>query len=259
MSEFVTVEVRGAVGIITLNRPPLNILNLQVQDELALAAAAVEGDGNLRSAIIYGGEKTFAAGADVKEMNSMSAPALAGRPNGLQHGFLELSQLSKPVVAAISGYALGGGCELALCADVRIAASDAVLGQPEVLLGIMPGCGGTQRLSRLVGPARAKDLMLTGRKVAVDEAYRIGLVDRVVPAGTVLNEALAWASQFAGGPALALATIKAAVDGGLNEPLDRSLALERALFERVFASEDKTIGMTHFLTKKAGAAPFVGA
>lgn len=258
MGEFVNVELHGAVAVIRLHRPPLNILNLAVQNELALAAQEIETNPAVRSAVLYGGERTFAAGADVKEMSRMTPHELSKRHSGLQHGFNDLANLSKPLIAAVTGYALGGGGELAMCADVRYAAHDAVFGQPEIRLGIMPGSGGTQRLARLVGPAKAKEIMLTGRQITADEAYRIGLVDKVVPAGEVLEQATAWATQFTQGPALALKTIKQAVDAGLDLPIESALALERELFAVLFQSEDKTIGMGHFLTKAPGAAPFAG-
>lgn len=258
MGEFVNVELHGAVAVIRLNRPPLNILNLAVQDELALAAQEIEANPAVRSAVIYGGDKIFAAGADVKEMSRMETAELLERRSGLQHGFNDLANLTKPLIAAVTGYALGGGGELALCADVRYAAHDAIFGQPEIRLGIMPGSGATQRLARLVGPAKAKDLMLTGRQISADEAYRIGLVEKVVPADEVLQQAMEWATQFTNGPALALKTIKQAVNAGLDLPIESALALERELFAALFRSEDKTIGMNHFLTKSPGTAPFAG-
>jgi enoyl-CoA hydratase/carnithine racemase len=258
IGEFVSVETHGTVGVLRLHRPPLNILNLQAQDELALAAKDIEANPVIRSAVIYGGEKTFAAGADIKEMSMMTPEDLRKRSRGLQHGFNDLARLSKPLIAAVTGYALGGGCELALCADVRYAAGNAVFGQPEVRLGIMPGCGGTQRLPRLVGPGRAKDLMLTGRQISADEAYRIGLVDLVVPADEVLDHAMDWAQQFSAGPSAALQTIKQAVDDGLDTSLESALALERRLFARLFDSQDKATGMEHFLAKSGTAAQFAG-
>jgi enoyl-CoA hydratase/carnithine racemase len=258
MGEFVNVEIHGPVGVIRLHRPPLNILNLQAQDELAGAAKVVEADPSIRSAVIYGGEKTFAAGADIKEMSRMNVQDLRKRNEGLQHGFNDLARLSKPLIAAVTGYALGGGCELALCADLRYAADNAVFGQPEVRLGIMPGCGGTQRLPRLIGPARAKDLMLTGRQISADEAYRMGLADLVVPAAEVLARAMEWAQQFAHGPSMALQTIKQTVDAGLDTSLEPALAVERRLFARLFESQDKTTGMEHFLDKTGHAVQFTG-
>ena len=176
----------------------------------------------------------------------------------LQDTFSALARIGKPVVAAINGYALGGGCELALCADIRIASEDAVLGQPEIKLGIIPGAGGTQRLARLVGPSRAKELIFTGRFVKADEALRIGLVDQVLPASEVLPAALAWARQFVGGASVALRAAKTAIDRGLGVDLDTGLEIERGLFSGLFATEDRTIGMTSFVEHGPGKATFVG-
>jgi enoyl-CoA hydratase/carnithine racemase len=254
---FVTVERHGSVAVIRIDRPPLNILNLQTQDELLRAAEEIQADPSVRSALIYGGEKNFAAGADIREMAEIDPAELASRTDGLQRGFTALAGLSKPVAAAITGFALGGGCELALCADVRFAADDAVLGQPEILLGIMPGSGGTQRLPRVVGPAKAKGLMLTGRKLSADEAFQLGLVDIVVPAADLFNAALQWANQFENAPAVALAAIKRAIDDGMDTSLDEGLALERALFASVFATEDKKIGIANFVSKSKDAPKFV--
>jgi enoyl-CoA hydratase/carnithine racemase len=176
----------------------------------------------------------------------------------LQSAFTAVARIPKPVVAAITGYALGGGCELALCADVRICAEDAKIGQPEILLGIIPGAGGTQRLSRLVGPAKAKDMIFTGRFVGAEEALRIGLVDRVVPAAEVYEAAVAWASTFASGPAYALRAAKTAIDDGLEVPLDSGLAIERAAFAGLFATEDRSTGMQSFIAEGPGKAQFAG-
>jgi enoyl-CoA hydratase/carnithine racemase len=169
-----------------------------------------------------------------------------------------IARIPKPVVAAINGYALGGGCELTLAADVRFAAEDAVLGQPEVLLGLIPGAGGTQRLTRLVGPSRAKDIIFTGRFVKADEALAIGLVDRVVPAGQVLDEAQAWAAQFSGAAALAVRAAKECIDRGGEVDLDTGLEIERQQFAGVFATEDRVLGMTSFVESGPGKATFVG-
>ena len=169
-----------------------------------------------------------------------------------------VARIPKPVVAAVTGYALGGGCELALCADIRIAADDAKLGQPEILLGVIPGAGGTQRLARLVGPARAKDLIFTGRFVPADEALAIGLVDQVVPPDQVYDTAVAWASRFAAGPAYALRAAKEAIDRGLETDLETGLEIERQQFAALFATEDRGIGMTSFVENGPGKARFVG-
>ena len=197
MSEFVRLEVADGVATLRLDRPKMNALDVQMQEEIRAAAAEATERDDVKAVVVYGGERVFAAGADVKEMANMSYTDMIKRSSGLTSAFSAVARIPKPVVAAITGYALGGGCELALCADVRFAADDATLGQPEVLLGIIPGAGGTQRLSRLVGPSRAKDIIFTGRFVKADEALAIGLVDRLFPADEVYAEAVAWASQFA--------------------------------------------------------------
>jgi enoyl-CoA hydratase/carnithine racemase len=176
----------------------------------------------------------------------------------LQAAFTAIAQIPKPVVAAIPGYALGGGCELALAADVRYCADDAKLGQPEILLGVIPGAGGTQRLARLVGPARAKDLIFAGRMVGADEALRIGLVDKVVPAAEVYAAAIEWASQFAAGPSAALRAAKDVIDRGLATDLATGLAAEREAFAMLFGTEDRTIGMASFIESGPGKADFQG-
>jgi enoyl-CoA hydratase/carnithine racemase len=191
-------------------------------------------------------------------MADMSYTDMADRAAGLQSALGAVAAIPKPVVAAVTGYALGGGCELALCADVRVAADDAKLGQPEILLGVIPGAGGTQRLSRLVGPSKAKDLVFTGRFVGADEALAIGLVDQVVPAAEVYDTAHAWAAKFSNGPAYALRAAKEAVDRSLEVDIDSGLALERHLFAALFATEDRTIGMTSFIENGPGKAVFKG-
>jgi enoyl-CoA hydratase/carnithine racemase len=258
MGEFVTLEVADGVGTIRLDRPKMNAISFQVQVELRdVAAEATERD-DVRAVVVYGGERVFAAGNDVKEMAELSYADMVKRGASLQSAVTAVARIPKPVVAAINGYALGGGCELALAADVRIAAEDAQLGQPEVLLGIIPGAGGTQRLSRLVGPSRAKELIYTGRFVKADEALRMGLVDRVVPREQVFGEALAWAGQFKDAAALALRAAKEAVDRGLEVDLDTGLEIERAAFAALFATEDRTTGMRSFVEQGPGKATFEG-
>ncbi|MGW3307808.1 enoyl-CoA hydratase/isomerase family protein, partial [Streptomyces sp. NPDC001073] len=178
-------EVTEGVGTIRLDRPPMNALDTETQDGLRALAEEATRREDVRAVIVYGGEKVFAAGADIKEMQRMDHAAMVVRSRALQESFSAVARIPKPVVAAITGYALGGGCELALCADFRIAADNAKLGQPEILLGLIPGAGGTQRLARLIGPSRAKDLIFTGRMVKADEALALGLVDRLVPAADV--------------------------------------------------------------------------
>src|SRR3954469_304208 len=168
MAGFVALEVDGAIGTIRLDRPPMNALNGQVQEELRAAALEASVRREVRAVVLYGGPKVFAAGAGIKEMATMSYTDMVDRSAGLSSSFTSVAKIPKPVVAAVTGYALGGGCELSLCADYRVAGESAKLGQPEILLGIIPGAGGTQRLARLVGPSKAKDLVFTGRVVAAD-------------------------------------------------------------------------------------------
>jgi enoyl-CoA hydratase/carnithine racemase len=189
-------------------------------------------------------------------MQAMDHTAMVKRSKALQDSFTAVARIPKPVVAAVTGYALGGGCELALCADIRIAGERAKLGQPEILLGLIPGAGGTQRLARLVGPSKAKDLIFTGRHVKADEALRIGLVDRVVPDDEVYAQAHAWAAQLAKGPALALRAAKEAVDVGLETDIDSGLAVERNWFAGLFATEDRETGMRSFVEEGPGKAKF---
>jgi enoyl-CoA hydratase/carnithine racemase len=262
MGEFARLEVgsgeQAGVGTIRLDRPKMNALNEQVQEEIREAAHEARDRDDVKAVVVYGGERVFAAGADVKEMNDMSYTDMVKRSGGLQSAFTAVAKIPKPVVAAITGYALGGGCELAMCADVRFAASDAVLGQPEILLGIIPGAGGTQRLSRLVGPSRAKDLVFTGRFVKAEEALAIGLVDRVVAPDAVYQEAVEWAAQFAGAATYALRAAKEAVDRGLETDLETGLEIERQQFAALFATEDRTIGMQSFVESGPGKAQFRG-
>lgn len=258
MAEFVTLEVEGAVGTIRLDRPPMNALNVQVQEELRAAALEATQRKDVRAVVIWGGPKVFAAGADIKEMATMSYVDMADRSVGLSAAFSSIARIPKPVVAAVNGYALGGGCELSLCADRRVAADNARLGQPEILLGVIPGAGGTQRLARLVGPAKAKDLCFTGRFVEAEEALRIGLVDEVVAADDVYAAARRWAEQFANGPMYALRAAKEAVDQGLSVDLDTGLAIEAQKFAALFATEDRTVGMQSFIENGPGKAEFLG-
>ena len=252
-------DVPTGVATIRLTRPPMNALNTLVQDELRAAAAQVSGDPTVRAVVIYGGEKVFAAGADVKEFAGQSHEYMMTDAVRLTNALDALARIPKPVIAAVTGYALGGGCELALTADFRVSADNAKWGQPEILLGVIPGAGGTQRLPRLIGPAKAKDLIYTGRFVAADEAHEIGLVDAVVPAAEVYSTALAMAAKFAKGPAHALAAAKAAIDGGLDGDLASGLRLESHLFASLFATEDRKIGMASFIENGPGKAAFTGA
>jgi enoyl-CoA hydratase/carnithine racemase len=257
MAEFVTLEITDGIGTIRLNRPPVNALNDQVTEELAEAARAAAAD-EVRAVIIYGGEKVFAAGADITVMAEAGYAEMAARGVRLQGAVNLLAALGKPVVAAITGYALGGGMEVALAADFRVAGERARLGQPEILLGIMPGAGGTQRLPRLIGPAKAKDLVFSGRMVNADEALRIGLVDRVVPDDSVYQAAVDMVQRYATGPALALRAAKQAIDAGLGVDLATGLELERVQFAALFGTEDQRAGMRSFLENGPGKATFTG-
>ncbi|WP_431774963.1 enoyl-CoA hydratase/isomerase family protein [Streptomyces cucumeris] len=252
----VNLEVADGVATFRLDRPPMNALDVATQDRLRELAAEVTRRDDIRSVVIWGGEKVFAAGADIKEMREMDHAAMVARSGALQESFTAIARIPKPVVAAVTGYALGGGCELALCADFRIAGENAKLGQPEILLGLIPGAGGTQRLSRLVGPSKAKDLIFTGRQVKADEALAMGLVDRVVPAEEVYAQAHAWAAKLAQGPAIALRAAKESVDRGLETDLDTGLTIERGWFAGLFATEDREIGMRSFVEDGPGKAKF---
>jgi len=254
MGEFVNLTVTDGVGTIRLDRPKMNALNVQVQEEIRAVALQATDDDSVRAVVIWGGERVFAAGADIKEMADMSYADMVKRSGPLQSSLSAVAAIPKPTVAAITGYALGGGCELALCADYRIAAEDAKLGQPEILLGIIPGAGGTQRLSRLIGPSKAKDLIYTGRFVDAAESLALGLVDKVVAPDDVYTAAVEMASRFVTGPALALRAAKAAIDGGLDLDLGSALRLETQLF----ATEDRAIGMKSFVESGPGKAEFKG-
>ncbi|WP_020574728.1 enoyl-CoA hydratase/isomerase family protein [Actinopolymorpha alba] len=255
MGTWVRLEVEDGIGTIRLDRPPMNALDSSMQEEIRAASGEAAGRADIAAVVLYGGEKVFAAGADIKEMADMSYADMEVRSRGLTAAFDAVARIPKPVVAAITGYALGGGCELALTADRRVAAATARLGQPEIKLGVIPGAGGTQRLPRLVGPAKAKDLIFTGRMVDAAEALAIGLVDEVVvvdpdgPGTEVYDAARAWAAHFVGGPAVALRAAKAAVDRGLDVDLGTGLEIERQSFAGLFATEDRTIGMAAFVQK----------
>jgi enoyl-CoA hydratase/carnithine racemase len=258
VGEFVRLEVDAAVGTIRLDRPKMNALNAQVQEEIRACAVEASERADVRAVVLYGGERVFAAGADIKEMKDMSYVDMLARADALQDCFKAVARIPKPVIAAITGYALGGGCELSMCADFRVVADNAKMGQPEILLGVIPGAGGTQRLTRLVGPAKAKDIVFTGRFVDAAEALAIGLADVVVPAAEVYAKAVEMASTYAGAAAVALRNAKKAIDEGLELDLDAALRLESTLFAGLFATEDRAIGMESFVDNGPGKASFVG-
>ncbi|HEV3381546.1 MAG TPA: enoyl-CoA hydratase-related protein [Trebonia sp.] len=258
MGEFVRVEVAEQIATIRLDRPKMNALNARVQDEIAAAAAQVSDDPAVRGVILYGGERVFAAGADIKEMADLTFAQMAERAAKLQAAFNAVANIPKPVVAAVTGYALGGGLELALCADFRVLGESAQVGQPEILLGVIPGGGGTQRLPRLIGPAKAKDLIFTGRFVPASEALAIGLADSVVPDDEVYQAATELVARYGAGPALALRAAKQAVNAGLEVDLATGLEIERVNFAALFATEDQKTGMRSFIEKGPGKAIFEG-
>lgn len=267
MSAVVRLEVEDGIGVIRLDRPPMNALNDEVQRGLIAASTEATERKDVAAVVVYGGAKVFAAGADIKQMVDMSYTDMADHSLLLQDFTRALARIPKPTVAAITGYALGGGCEVALACDFRIAARGARLGQPEILLGIIPGAGGTQRLARLVGPARAKDIIFTGRFVDADEALAIGLVDQVVDveegsddgADPVLAAAKRMMTRYAGGPAYAIRAAKEAVDSGLEVDLQSGLEIERMLFTSLFATKDRETGMRSFVENGPGRASFEGA
>ncbi len=259
MGEFVQLEVdaeRG-VGTIRLDRPPMNALSNQVWSEIEVAAVEAAERDDVRALLVYGGPKVFAAGADIKEFPTWDYQDVNHTGQVLQRSLDTLARLPMVTIATISGYALGGGCELAMACDFRFAADDAKMGQPEILLGLIPGAGGTQRLPRLIGLSRAKELVYSGRMVDMVEAERIGLVDRVLPADELHEQALEAAAGYASGP-YALRLAKRALEDGTELPLDQALRLERSLFAECFATDDARIGIDSFIEHGPGRAEFTG-
>lgn len=258
MYEFLHLDVLDGIAVVTLDRPPVNALSRAMQEELRAVATEIAGREDVEAVVFTGSPRVFAAGADIKEMRDMPYAQMLTEARELQSAVSAVAAIPQPTVAAITGAALGGGMELALCCDRRIADENAKLGQPEILLGIIPGAGGTQRLTRLVGPAVAKDLCLTGRTLTAAEALELRAIEEVVPHGTVTERALEWARQFVGGPRLALRAVKEAVDRGIEVDLETGLAIERAAFAALFATEDREIGMTSFAEQGPGKAQFTG-
>ena len=247
-----SVDRDGAVALVTINRPKvLNALNQPTMDELGRAFLELKQDQTVRAIILTGaGEKAFVAGADINEL-AVQTPT-GGREYALkgQQVFEAIERLGKPVIAAINGYALGGGCELAMACTLRIAADTAKMGQPEITLGILPGYAGTQRLSRLVGKGKAMELILTGVPITADEAMRIGLVNRVVAAADLMTEARTLAQQLARNAPIAMAYIMSAVNEGLEMPFAEACAFEATLFGLVASTEDMREGTRAFLEKR---------
>ena len=253
---LVQVERRDdGVALVRLDNPKANALSSELLRQLEVVAADLTDDPP-GAVVVTGGDRIFAAGADIKEFGGPEeARAVGGR---FLSAFDAVAAIPRCVIAAIAGFALGGGCELALACDLRIASERAKLGQPEILLGIIPGGGGTQRLARLVGPSKAKDFILTGRQVAADEALRIGLVDQVVPADELHERALALAAELARGAVVAQGLAKNAIDQGFHGTLGAGLELEQRLFAELFGTEDARIGVASFLEHGPGKAQFVG-
>ncbi len=252
---FVTIERRpDNVALIRLDRPKANALSNAVLAQLHAAAVTLRDDPP-GAVVLWGGRRIFAAGADIVELGDGGAGAVGA---SFADALGALASLPRVTVAAINGYALGGGLELALACDFRVCAADSRFGLPEVLLGVIPGGGGTQRLPRLIGPSRAKELIFTGRQVRAEEALSVGLVNRAVAADDVLNEALTWAAELAAGPVVAHGLAKVAIDAGLETTLAAGLGLEHEAFLAVVRTEDAARGIASFRENGAGKATFVG-
>jgi enoyl-CoA hydratase/carnithine racemase len=253
---LVHLEQRDGVALLRLDRPPLNPLSTELLDQIAAHATALAADAGVKAVVVTGNEKALAAGADVAQFTE---PGAAPRITAAFRGaFDALGSIPRPVIAAIEGFALGGGFELALACDLRVAGDKARLGFPEIQLGIFPGAGGTQRVARLIGPARAKDLIWSGRHVKAEEALALGLVDRVVPAGGAVEAALEWATSLGAGAVVAMGIAKRVIDTGFDLPLAEALDLEAAGFAEVFETDDATTGIQSFLKDGPGKAEFSG-
>jgi enoyl-CoA hydratase len=249
--ETILVEIKGAVTLITLNRPQaLNALNSQVLSELIDAFAKYDANETQRCAVLTGSEKAFAAGADIKEMSSQSFADMYG--GNFFAGYDRVTATRKPMIAAIAGYALGGGCELAMMADIIIAADNAKFGQPEIKLAVTPGMGGSQRLTRAIGKAKAMEMCLTGRNMDAEEAERSGLIAKVVPLADLQAEALKMAETIAGMAPLAALAVKEMVNAAYETTLQQGVVFERRLFHGLFGSADQKEGMAAFVEKRPG-------
>ena len=251
--ETLIVETHDAVRVIRLNRPQaLNALNAQLTGELAMALDEAENDPAIHCLVLTGSERAFAAGADIKEMATKTYAEVYGE-DFITKNWEKASQIRKPIIAAVAGYALGGGCELAMMCDFIIAAETAKFGQPEITIGVSPGAGGTQRLTRFIGKAKAMDMVLTGRMMDAAEAERVGLVSRVVAADKLIEEALAAAKTIAGMSLNAVMLTKEMVNAAYETPLAQGMKLERRLFHSLFAFEDQKEGMAAFIEKRKPA------
>lgn len=247
----VLYEIKGHIGVITINRPDaLNALNLEVLEDLALAVEKADKDQDVYVLIITGADRSFVAGADISQMKDFSpseAKAFGDFGNGV---FLKIESLSKPVIAAVNGFALGGGCELAMACDIRIASEKAKFGQPEVGLGITPGFGGTQRMPRIVGLSKAKELILTARNINAEEALSIGLVSKVVPGDELMDAAVSMANDIAKNAQIAVRQSKAAINRGMQSDVGTGTAFESQAFALCFSTEDQKDAMTAFVNKE---------
>ena len=257
MGDFVRVETSSGVATIRIDRPKMNAFDPQMLDELTEAANSIAADGYVRAAVVWGGPRIFAAGADIGGFTGLDPAQAQGLSRQFNDAFLAVENMPQITVSAVNGYALGGGMELAMATDFRVAASDAVFGQPEILLGIIPGGGGTQRLPRLVGVTRAKDIIYTGRNVYPDEALAIGLISSVHPSEATYDAAVEMAAGYAAGPA-ALRMAKQAVMDGLPLSLADAVARETEHFGDCFTTDDTAIGVASFLEKGPGKATFTG-
>lgn len=257
MAELLVTERRDdGVVVVRLANPPLNALSTKLLGEIGATFASLRDEPNTKAVVVAGGERAFAAGADVSEFGGRDEARIVAR--AFRIAFDSVTSFPGPVICAIRGYALGGGLELAMCCDLRVAGDSARLGQPEILLGIIPGAGGTQRLPRLVGPSRAKEMIWSGRQIRAEEALSIGLVDRVVADTEVEDEALEWAGGFARGASAAIAFAKSAIDLGGDVSLAKGLDAEVDRFVQVFDTDDARIGVQSFLEQGPGKAQFTG-
>ena len=258
VGEFVRIE-EGQAGVATLrlDRPKVNAINRQLTEELAETAAELAGRSDIRAVVIWGGPKIFAAGADISDFSGLDPAGAQALSQRINDALLALENLPQVTIAAVNGFALGGGMELSMAAEFRLAANNATFGQPEILLGIIPGGGGTQRLPRLVGVTRAKEIIYTGRHIPADEALDIGLVSAIHPAEELYDAAIELATSYAKGPA-AITMAKHAIMDGLTLPLDKGVAREAEHFGECFTTEDAATGVASFLEHGPGKAEFTG-
>ena len=249
--ETLLIEKEGAVAIVKLNRPPVNSLNVQAYGDIYNAFCELEKDASVKAIVLTAaGDKAFAAGLDVKEVAGKTIPDYFAFGRVSRMCLDKVSNVEKPTIAAIFGFAFGGGCELALACDLRLAANDASIGCPEINLGIIPGSGGTQRLPRLIGVAKAKELLMMGDTVSGEEAARIGLVNKAVPKEALLDEAKAWAKKLASKPKVAMAVLKSSIDNGMNMDLQSAITYENDCFIISYVSEDGREGFKAFQEKR---------